>query len=407
MQSGTAEITYGRHLQNLDESSGINANKEKLEITKAVQRSHLHFEDDADNDEDWYSLYGAKTYKPIDNPSLMHYDGSYQLSGSGTAAGEQVRCVIYGLQTDKGMFDTFYGYRLRDVTLSGAAITGGDRAGALAATISSKSDTTEVQGCRVYLSAAEGDLTDKTEKDVRIKGSQYVGGLVGYAACKLQISDSFAATVIGQQTSETVGGLVGYAHDTIQISGSYADCYLYGQNVGGLIGGAAQHDSSFENCYAAGYIYAQKTAAGFLPQVAAHIKNAYVVIKYDNKAGVKAYAAVSACGDASNLYYIADDGVLSVVGQAVSYKTLSKRDTFVKNLGTAFSATTGGDHTFAYNLMKQGLTDYSFQKLAKLAHYGDWAANFQDETPVYYEVYADKADKSYGIFGANLDTLHK
>lgn len=407
VQSGTAEITYGRHLQNLDESSGINANKEKLEITKAVQRSHLHFEDDADNDEDWYSLYGAKTYKPIDNPSLMHYDGSYQLSGSGTAAGEQVRCVIYGLQTDKGMFDTFYGYRLRDVTLSGAAITGGDRAGALAATISSKSDTTEVQGCRVYLSAAEGDLTDKTEKDVRIKGSQYVGGLVGYAACKLQISDSFAATVIGQQTSETVGGLVGYAHDTIQISGSYADCYLYGQNVGGLIGGAAQHDSSFENCYTAGYIYAQKTAAGFLPQAAAHIKNAYAVIKYNNAADAKAYATVSACDAKQNLYYIADGGVSDVVGQAVNYETLSKRDTFVKNLGTAFSATTGGDHTFAYNLMNQGLTDYSFPKLAKLAHYGDWATDFQDETPVYYEVYADNADKSYGIFGANLDTLHK
>lgn len=407
VQSGTAEITYGRHLQNLDEASGINKNEEQLKITKAVQRSHLHFEDDADNNEDWYSLYGADAYKPIDNPSLMHYTGSYQLSGSGTAAGEQVRCVIYGLQTDKGMFDTFYGYRLRDVTLSGAAITGGDRAGALAATISSKSDTTEVQGCRVYLSDAEGDLTGKTEKDVRIKGSQYVGGLVGYAACKLQISDSFAATVIGQQTSETVGGLVGYAHDTIQISGSYADCYLYGQNVGGLIGGAAQHDSSFENCYTAGYIYAQKTAAGFLPQAAAHIENAYAVIKYENEAGAKAYAAVSACDAANNLYYIADSGAPGGVGEAVSYETLSKRDSFVKKLGMAFSATTGGDHTFAYNLMNQGLTDYSFPKLAKLAHYGDWAADFQDETPVYYEVYADNADKSYGIFGANLDTLHK
>ena len=406
VQSGTAEITYGRHLQNLDTASGINANEEKLKITTAVQRSHLHFEDDADNNEDWYSLYGAKAYKPIDNPSLMRYTGSYQLSGSGAAAGEQVRCVIYGLQTDKGMFDTFYGDSLRDVTLSGAAITGGERAGALAATIGGNG-TTEVQGCRVYLSAAEGDLTDKTEKDVRIKGSQYVGGLVGYAACKLQISDSFAATVIGQQTSETVGGLVGYAHDTIQISGSYADCYLYGQHVGGLIGGAAQDDSSFENCYAAGYIYAQETAAGFLPQEAARIENAYAVIKYDNEAGTKSYAAVSACGDASNLYYIADGGVSDVVGQAVNYETLSNRDTFVKNLGTAFSATTGGDHTFAYNLMNQGLTDYSFPKLAKLAHYGDWAADFQDETPVYYEVYADKADKSYGIFGANLDTLHK
>ena len=406
VQSETAEITYGRHLQNLDEASGINANKEKLEITTAVQRSHLHFEDDADNNEDWYSLYGANAYKPIDNPSLMHYAGSYQLSGSGTAAGEQVRCVIYGLQTNKGMFDTFYGYSLRDVTLSGAAITGGDRAGALAATIGNRGTTT-VQGCRVYLSAAEGDLTDKTEEDVRIKGSQYVGGLVGYAACKLKISDSFAATVIGGAPSTHVGGLVGYAHDTIEISGSYADCYLYGQNVGGLIGGAAQHDSSFENCYAAGYIYAQKTAAGFLPQASAHIKNAYTVIKYDNAADAKADATVPACKVKQNLYYIADGGVSGGVGEAVSYETLSKRDSFVKKLGMAFSATTGGDHTFAYNLMKQGLTDYSFPKLAKLAHYGDWAADFQDETPVYYEVYADKADKSYGIFGANLDTLHK
>lgn len=403
VQSGRAEITYGRHLQNLDRASGINANEEKLKITEAVQRSHLHFEDDADNDEDWYSLYGAKVYKPIDNPSLMHYDGSYQLSGSGAAAGEQVRCVIYGLQTEKGMFDTFYGYSLRDVTLSGAAITGGEHAGALAATIGT-SGTTAVQGCRVYLSAAEGDLQNQTAKDSRIRGSKYVGGLVGYAACKLQISDSFAATVIGQQTSEMVGGLVGYAQDTIQISGSYADCYLYGQNVGGLIGGAAQRDSSFENCYAAGYIYAQRTAAGFLPQAAAHIKNAYTVIKYENEAGAKADAAVSACEAAQNLYYIADSGVSSKVGEAVSYEALSKRDAFVTNLGTAFSATTGGDHTFAYNLMNQGLTDYSFPKLAKLAHYGDWAADFQDETPVYYEVYADK---SYGIFGANLDTLHK
>ena len=121
----------------------------------------------------------------------------------------------------------------------------------------------------------------------------------------------------------------------------------------------------------------------------------------------RAYAAVSACNAANNLYYIADGGVSGGVGEAVSYETLSKRDAFVKNLGTAFSATTGGDHTFAYNLMKQGLTDYSFPKLAKLAHYGDWAADFQDETPVYYEVYADNAGKSYGIFGANLDTLHK
>ena len=203
----------------------INDNETKLKITSAVQRSHLHFEDDADNDEDWYSLYGAAAYKPIDNPSLMHYTGSYQLSGSGTAAGDQVRCVIYGLKTDKGMFDTFYGYSLRDVTLSGATITGGERAGALAATIGG-TGTATIQGCRVYLSAAGGDLQNQTEKDSRIRGSRYVGGLVGYAECGISVINSFTATVIGDASSTYVGGLIGYAAGKSDISGSYADLPL-------------------------------------------------------------------------------------------------------------------------------------------------------------------------------------
>ncbi len=188
VQSGTAEITYGRHLQNLDESSGINANKEKLEITKAVQRSHLHLRT-------MRTMTRTGILCTVRRPTSRSitvadaHDGSYQLSGSGTAAEAGALCDLRIADRQRHVRHLLRLQTARCHAL-GAAITGGDRARALAATISNKSDTTEVQGCRVYLSAAEGDLTDKTEKDVRIKGSQYVGGLVGYAACKLQISDS-------------------------------------------------------------------------------------------------------------------------------------------------------------------------------------------------------------------------
>lgn len=52
--------------------------------------------------------------------------------------------------------------------------------------------------------------------------------------------------------------------------------------------------------------------------------------------------------------------------------------------------------------MDQGLTYYTYPRLEKLNHYGDWQAEFESGALVYYERYKDE---TYGFYGANLSTL--
>ena len=52
--------------------------------------------------------------------------------------------------------------------------------------------------------------------------------------------------------------------------------------------------------------------------------------------------------------------------------------------------------------MDQGLTYYTYPRLEKLNHYGDWQAEFESGALVYYERYEDE---TYGFYGANLSTL--
>ena len=57
----------------------------------------------------------------------------------------------------------------------------------------------------------------------------------------------------------------------------------------------------------------------------------------------------------------------------------------------------------AYNLVDgMGLGAYSYPRLMGLTHYGDWQAQFEAGTLVYYEVYSDG---SYGFRGANKSTV--
>ena len=401
----TAIIRYCRHLQNLDLISGLADNPDKVKITSAIQKSNLHFENDAENLEDWYSLYGPDAYKPIDNPNIVSYKGSYALEtaegGSNTA-----RSIIYGLKTEKGLFDTFYGHKLTDITLSGTTITGGEAAGAVAAWVKS-TGALEVSGCRVYLSKADGDLDGKDEKDVWIKGSKYAGGLFGYIQNNAYITDSFAASVVGSENTEYTGGLVGFLSDSAQvkIENSYADCYMYGKSVGGLMG-SSNGKTVIKDCYTAGFSYALEKSAGFVPGEIRSGENAYSALSYKGKS-TENYA-ISTSGAASKVYYISSAAITSsTVGEAVSYTNLSNRVNAVKDLGSKFTSETGGSNTQAYNLRPLGLTDYSFPRLSSLTHYGDWEAFFETETPVYYEQYEDTntIDANYGFFGANLDTL--
>lgn len=403
VESGKALISYGRHLQNLDESSGINENLDKISISAAIQKSNVHFDDDPENIDDWYSLYGEDAYKPINNPNLLSYAGNYAQETRGSAA----RSIIYGLRTTEGLFETFYGTSLRDITLSGAAITGGTSAGALCANTASTGSLT-ISGCRVYLDEAYGDLTGKTEKDIWIRGTDYVGGLIGCVHNNVQIEESFAATVVGSTETLFTGGLAGFVSDSgaLHIQKSYADCYLYGKSVGGLVGGSQSEDVYIQNSYGAGFLYASREAAGFIP---ADIRNAiysYSAMSFEGDSAENYAIAKSYSETVHKLFYIAAAKISNHVEDAeekVSYTTLSSRKDFVANhLGSAFTAETGGTGTQAYNLMPLGLTDYSFPKLDGLTHYGDWQAAFEDASPVYYEQYGEN---SYGIFGANVDSL--
>ena len=415
----TAIITYCRHLQNLDADSGLNKYEGYVNFKKAVQRSNLHFENDEENIDDWYSIYGAGAYKAIDNSLLYSYSGSYN------DGGELIKTVIYGLDTGKGMFDEFKGIEktwndelaeLKDITLSGAKITGGSYAGALAGKVTGSGNyPVKITGCQVYLSEAEGDLADRDENDIWISGSTYTGGLIGHTYGNIVITDSFAATVAGTSESDYTGGLVGYAEGALELKNSYADCYLYGKNAGGLIGSAtAGCRISITDCYSAGYITATDKAAGFVPQKAEVMNNSYSAVAYidkNNKYADSVYATAADKGTLSKVYYLNTAGIDSstAIGESKSYKQMSNRAEFVNSLGDKFTASTGGNFTAAYNFMKQGLTDYSFPRLANLLHYGDWKADFEDNRPVYYEVYAKEniTEETYGIYGANLDTLEE
>ena len=100
------------------------------------------------------------------------------------------------------------------------------------------------------------DVKDKTDSDVWISGAKMQGGLLGQLNGEVKISDSFAATVMGEKEAQYVGGLVGYATDntSIAIEKCYTDSYLAGAYTGGLIGAAEGNTQvKAEFCYTAGY----------------------------------------------------------------------------------------------------------------------------------------------------------
>ena len=113
----TAVIKYGRHLQNLEENSGLNRGTDSKTpaITAAVQERDIQFK--SDESDSWGVLYPKRNFVPLVNSQINSYHskiGSY--------------CpVIYDLTVDvsgdAGLFKTFAG-ELKNIRLAGAQITG-------------------------------------------------------------------------------------------------------------------------------------------------------------------------------------------------------------------------------------------------------------------------------------------
>ena len=401
----TAVVTCARHLQNLDETSKL-----APVITRAVQEKNIDFTGASG----WASVYGEKKFRPIVNTALREYRGSYTVDGT------TYRPVIAHLPVDTngdaGLFESFSGGTLADITLTGAQIRGTGRVGGLAGTLSG---TVSVTGCRVYLDPASDGLSTKTERDIWLVGN-VTGGLVGYVSgnAEVSIDSSFAASVLRGTTA--AGGLIGQTDGAVTAERCYADCYLYNSDktngqTGGLFGGSIGTSTiRLTSCYAAGFQEAAVTAglsAGPVKAMTgcysvsvplnADIDLTYSTAKPDAQVQTAAAGTFYLKERAAKAQHIAE-----TAGVGYGEWSGASRPAAAQRLGTAFTAVTGGGSTNAYNLMEgMGLTDYSYPKLQGIPHYGDWKAEFESGSLAYYEHYQNGTAAGYGFLGGNVSSL--
>lgn len=407
----TALVSCGRHLANLDSSSGVSST-----ITSAVQISDISFSDDPADPSDWYSLYTAKgvNFKPISNNRITSYVGSSSIGG--ITARHTINGLTVSSSSPAGLFSNFSG-EFSNVTLVNANISSTSAAGAL---VGRATGSLKLANCHVYL--ADSDLSGMKAASAdkipsRITGT-HAGGLVGVyenssvgntqANGTLIIENSFAATTINSTTA--TGGLVGHAADAVSVSQSYADCYLTAPVTGGLVGTTTGSGGlTLSDSYAAGYQTATDSAAGFVAGYLTKATNSYSACAYlGNPQAVYTTAKTSTniATDIVNVFYLTSGlegkqrtDLSNTSGKC--YVDMSAAQ-FLTDLGGNAFAAASADTTHPYNLLGQGLSTYSYPRLVNLSHYGDWQAEFETEALVYYERYSDN---SVGFFGGNVDNL--
>ncbi len=412
LDGSKATISYARHLQNLDTAfSGL----DEIKITEAVQNNNIDFTLDEENN--WYSLYGEKKFTPIVNTSLAKFTAD---------ANNASNPVIYDITIDAGISNAgLFASISNNLTLTNIYLLGADvkgsNVGALVGNVESGVDLI-LNGCRVYLNASRGHLTDSDKKWLV---GENVGGLVGNvgSGATVNITSSLAATVC---EGENVGGFIGNIEkSTLTISTSYADCYLYGKDnnskLGGLIGlGDDVTKLSLTNSYVAGFICGKMSesepiTAGIAVMPLDNgdtITNFYTACAAfdgtaENDEGLSyillTYATVVSNDNctADKVYYLSQGSATVELGEYVTDWTSKNIDDAITALDSE-SFSNDIENTTAYNLKVSGLGSYTYPKLKDIRHYGDWRAEFESSALVYYEKYSDG---TYGFYGANENTL--
>lgn len=430
--SENAAIYYGRHLQNLDQESGV-----AEDIKTAKLGNSIHFEKQEEKEKDdttsWYSCYGNKAFTPITNKNLESFIGDksmaiYHLNvkngvdittSDGSATGRKGAGLFAVLKDSM----TVENLRLAGTTI---AITGeGKEKVSVGAIAGETTGSAKITNCEVYLDTE--DIEGKNENDVWISGAGIQGGLIGHtnsgsdSGSSVTIDNSFAATVMdGRENGTTgdligtVGGLIGQADCAVNIKNCYADSYLTGAVTGGLVGLVSSGSVNVESCYTAGYQNPANHGGGFVASSfdsnALKIKNSYTVVTYlENResANNPVIYAVSP-GTLENVYYLnKGKNVENDNGEAVDYLTFSNKAKMAEKLNNNGSNSfTTSTTTYAYNLRNQGLTSYSYPSLKDISHYGDWQASYEAGSLVYYEKYAinESNSREYGFFGGNVQS---
>ena len=428
--SENAAIYYGRHLQNLDQESGV-----AEDIKTAKLGNSIHFEKQEEKEKDdttsWYSCYGNKALTPITNKNLERFIGDksmaiYHLNvkngvdittADGSATGRKGAGLFAVLKDSM----TVENLRLAGTTI---AITGeGKEKVSVGAIAGETTGSAKITNCEVYLDTE--DIEGKNENDVWISGAGIQGGLIGHtksvaeSGSSVTIVNSFAATVMdGRENGTTgdligtVGGLIGQADCAVNIKNCYADSYLTGDVTGGLIGSVNSGSVNVEYCYTAGYQNPANHGGGLVASSvdsnALKIKNSYTVATYLENSESNNNPVIYAVspGTLKNVYYLnKGKNVKNDNGEAVDYLTFSNKAKMAEKLNNnGNNSFTTSTTTYAYNLRNQGLTSYSYPSLKDISHYGDWQASYEAGSLVYYEKYAINESKSreYGFFGGNV-----
>lgn len=430
--SENAAIYYGRHLQNLDQESGV-----AEDIKTAKLGNSIHFEKQEEKEKDdttsWYSCYGNKAFTPITNKNLESFTGDksmaiYHLNvkngvdittADGSATGRKGAGLFAVLKDSM----TVENLRLAGTTI---AITGEEKEKVSAGAIAGETTgSAKIANCEVYLDTE--DIEGKNENDVWISGAGIQGGLIGHtnsgsdSGSSVTIDNSFAATVMdGRENGTTgdligtVGGLIGQADCAVSIKNCYADSYLTGAVTGGLVGLVSSGSVNVESCYTAGYQNPTNQGGGFVASSfdsnALKIKNSYTVATYLENSESNNNPVIYAVspGTLENVYYLnKGKNVENDNGEAVDYLTFSNKAKMAEKLNNNGSNSfTTSTTTYAYNLRNQGLTSYSYPSLKDISHYGDWQASYEAGSLVYYEKYAinESNSREYGFFGGNVQS---
>lgn len=437
VNDGTAYITTGRHLQNLDESSGVNITSAVTRNRKAITKAKIQKDISFGTDSKFYEAYKDSYFKEADKEGgprvsvitvkKINTDGSMtnvavplfksitnsvltEVSGAYEDHGTPKNAVISKLITTNGLFQTVQTVNqditLKNFSLVGERVLNGANAGGVIGQVTGGNVILENIG--VYLSTTQQDIPSAITQEMHIENYRWItgniaGGLVGDNNGNLSILNSYSSTVL---QGGTAGGLVGKNTGSLTVNTSYSDSYIFAPTGAGLVG-----DSSgavtMESVYAAGFLALSDhgTGAGLTNGTVSSLTNAYTLVKpctsddsgiVDKEPEGYTYYATVSGGSVSNVYYVRSSvNTDANIGEAVNAKNLKDKD-----LGTQFQQMTLADHP--YKLMGQSLTSYSYPKLKGLAHYGDWDAEFEEGSLVYYEQYSDGTNTYYGFDGANV-----
>lgn len=426
--SDTAKILCARHLQNLDESSGVNKETTKIIKTAKIMKDISFAEDSAFYDAYKDSYYNNRftvqkilqtgAVKNITVPNFESINNN-QLTSLIVEKNKDTNAYyhVYNLSTNQsGLFSTVSSnLTVTGLQMVGERVYGSENSGGLIGTITG--GTVTLTDCAVYLDSENNDIPSTILRENYLDAVRWIqgstaGGLVGRNEGTLNIEKSFASSVLGSDGS-TTGGLVGENIGSTTINIAYADSYLYGKNVGGLVGeNTIATNLTITNAYSAGFIgldlLDDSIGAGLVNGQAA-VTGAYTIIAPFNRADTAGidtnktdlqgkYYATLQLASGSDIYYLrgnvnTDD--ISGIGSQL------EKNTVPSNL----FAINPKQKLDSYNLMGQSLTTYEYARLKDLPHYGDWSADFISGSLVYYEQYSDG---SYGIDGGNLkSTLSK